>query len=279
MDLIDSEMVPVITFDKIHRQGAKSGIIPFSIQIAQGKTKYKDGWVGEETLGELQDLTVVGYKHDKTSQEERASTQLIIQHFKKMYRRCKDISQIAVVVPTRANGTGCYKLNQLIQDIVLPTRRGPGIQLGTKNQPFTVYKGDKVINLVNNYEVKPNIFNGNMGEIVEIDIENKKVVVDFYNIGLVEMKGKNLDNLDLGYAITCHKAQGSTIPYLIYCLDYSHFVMLNRQQAYTGITRAKKQAVLIIETKAFNRAVRTNHVVHKRTFLYHFLVGELEING
>lgn len=55
--------------------------------------------------------------------------------------------------------------------------------------------------------------------------------------------------------------------------------MLNRQQAYTGITRAKKQAVLIIETKAFNRAVRTNHVVHKRTFLYHFLVGELEING
>ena len=69
------------------------------------------------------------------------------------------------------------------------------------------------------------------------------------------------------------------IPYLIYCLDYSHFVMLNRQQAYTGITRAKKQAVLIIETKASNRAVRTNHVVHKRTFLYHFLVGELPISG
>jgi exodeoxyribonuclease V alpha subunit len=118
-----------------------------------------------------------------------------------------------------------------------------------------------------------------MGEVVEVDKENNKIVVDFYNIGLVEVKGKNLDNLDLGYAITCHKAQGSTIPYLIYCLDYSHFVMLNRQQAYTGITRAKKQAVLIIETKAFNRAVRTNHVVHKRTFLYHFLVGELEING
>lgn len=279
MDLIDSELVPVVTFDQIHRQGAKSGIIPFSIQIAQGKTKYKDNWVGTETLGELQDLTIVGYKHDKDSQEERASTQLIIQHFKKMYRRCKDVSQIAVVVPTRANGTGCYKLNQLIQDIVLPQRRGEGIELGTKNQPFTIYKGDKVINLVNNYEVKPNIFNGNMGEVVEVDKENNKIVVDFYNIGLVEVKGKNLDNLDLGYAITCHKAQGSTIPYLIYCLDYSHYVMLNRQQAYTGITRAKKEAVLIIETKAFNRAVRTNHVVHKRTFLYHFLVGELPISG
>ena len=53
--------------------------------------------------------------------------------------------------------------------------------------------------------------------------------------------------------------------------------MLNRQQAYTGITRAKKRGVLIMETKAFNRAVRTNHVVHKRTFLYHFMVGALSI--
>ena len=116
-----------------------------------------------------------------------------------------------------------------------------------------------------------------MGEVTAVDLENKTLTVDFYNIGTVTLKGDQLLSLDLGYAITCHKAQGSTIPYLIYCLDYSHFIMLNRQQAYTGITRAKKRGVLIMETKAFNRAVRTNHVVHKRTFLYHFMVGELSI--
>ena len=277
MDLIDSEIIPVITFDEIHRQGAKSGIIPFSIEIAKGKTRYKDNWVGQETLGELQDLTIIGYKYDKDSLEDRPSVDLIIENFKKLYKECRDISQIAVVVPTKANGTGCYKINQLIQNIVLPPRRrGDGIELGTKNQPFTIYRGDKVINLVNNYEVEPNIFNGNMGEVISIDKDNNKAVIDFYNIGEVELSGEDLKNLDLGYAITCHKSQGSTIPYLIYCLDYSHYVMLNRQQAYTGITRAKKKAIFIIETKAFNRAVRTSKISQKRNFLYHFLTGYLK---
>ena len=277
MDLIDSELIPVVTFDQIHRQGAKSGIIPFSIEIAQGKTPFKDGWTGQTTLGELQDLTIIGYKHDKDSLNDRPSVDLIIDNFKKLYKECKDISQIAIVVPTKSNGTGCYKINQLVQNIVLPPRRrGDGIELGTKNQPYTIYRGDKVINLVNNYQVEPNIFNGNMGEVISIDKENNKAVIDFYNIGEVELAGEDLKNLDLGYAITCHKSQGSTIPYLIYCLDYSHFVMLNRQQAYTGITRAKKKAIFIIETKAFNRAVRTSKISQKKNFLYHFLIGDLK---
>ena len=277
MDLIDSELIPVITFDQIHRQGAKSGIIPFSIEIAQGKTPFKDNWTGETTLGELQDLTIIGYKHDRDSLNDRPSVDLIIDNFKKLYKECRDISQIAIVVPTKSNGTGCYKINQLVQNIVLPPRRrGDGIELGTKNQPYTIYRGDKVINLVNNYQVEPNIFNGNMGEVISIDKENNRAVIDFYNIGEVELEGEDLKNLDLGYAITCHKSQGSTIPYLIYCLDYSHFVMLNRQQAYTGITRAKKKAIFIIETKAFNRAVRTSKISQKKNFLYHFLIGDLK---
>ena len=115
-----------------------------------------------------------------------------------------------------------------------------------------------------------------MGEVISIDKDNNKAVIDFYNIGEVELSGEDLKNLDLGYAITCHKSQGSTIPYLIYCLDYSHYVMLNRQQAYTGITRAKKKAIFIIETKAFNRAVRTSKISQKRNFLYHFLTGYLK---
>ena len=122
----------------------------------------------------------------------------------------------------------------------------------------------------------PNIFNGNMGEVIEVDATNKQIVVDFYNIGEVVMKGDMLNNIALGYSITCHKGQGSTIPYVIYCIDYSHFIMLNRQQLYTGITRAKKHCILIAETKALNKAIRTNHVVHKRTFLYHFLCGNLK---
>ena len=61
-DMIDSEIIPVVTFDKIHRQGAKSGIIPFSIEVANGVTHYKQSWEGEEVLGELQDLKMIGFK-------------------------------------------------------------------------------------------------------------------------------------------------------------------------------------------------------------------------
>lgn len=277
MDLIDSEIIPVITFDEIHRQGAKSGIIPFSIEIAKGKTRYKDNWVGQETLGELQDLTIIGYKYDKDSLEDRPSINLIVDNFKKIYRECKDISQISIIVPTKERGTGCYAINKIIQDIVLPPRRrGDGIELGTKNQPYTIYRGDKVINLVNNYEVEPNIFNGNMGEVISIDKDNNKAVIDFYNIGEVELSGEDLKNLDLGYAITCHKSQGSTIPYTICCIDYSHYVMLSRQLFYTLITRAKKRCVLITETKAMNRAIKNNTIRYINSFLYHFLIGSLE---
>lgn len=276
-DLIDSEIIPVITFNEIHRQGAKSGIIPFSIDIAKGKTRYKDSWEGIETLGELQDLTIVGYKHERDSFEERKSIDLIVKYFKELYKECRDISQISIIVPTKERGTGCYTINKIIQDIVLPPRRrGDGIELGTKNQPFTIYRGDKVINLVNNYGVEPNIFNGNMGEVISIDKDNNKAVIDFYNIGEVELSGEDLKNLDLGYAITCHKSQGSTIPYTICCIDYSHYVMLNRQLFYTLITRAKKRCVLITETKAMNRAVKNNVIRYINSFLYHFLIGSLE---
>ena len=69
---------------------------------------------------------------------------------------------------------------------------------------------------------------------------------------------------------------GSTLPYLIYCIDNTHYVMLNRQQVYTGITRAKKKATFIFETKALNSAIRTSKIKYVNTFLYHFLVGDLK---
>lgn len=272
LDLIDSGEVPVITFDKIHRQGAKSGIIPFSIDIAQGKCKYKDSWEGTEVLGELQDLKVIGYQSGKD--EEKPSVDLIVNEFKEMYQECKDIAQVSVVVPTKSRGTGCYPINQLLQNIVLPRRgRGKSLELGTKKEPFNVYRGDKVINRKNNYEL--NIFNGSMGEVIEVNEEQRELVIDFYNIGQVTVKGESLNSIELAYAISCHSAQGSGFPYLIYCVDYTHFSLLTRQQAYTGITRAKKRATFIFETKALNRAIRTNNVNYKRTFLYSFLTNEI----
>ena len=276
LDVIDSEIVPVVTFDKIHRQGAKSGIIPFSIDVANGNCKYKQNWQGEEVLGELQDLKMIGFTHEEGN-DTRPSIDLIMREYKEMYSECKDISQITVALPTNTRGTCTQVVNKLIQDFVQPKRRrGIGMEIGLGSNKIEVYRGDRIIVLRNNYEL--DIYNGNVGEVTKIDKDEGILTVDIYGKGSVEINGEALDFLDLGYAISTHKLQGSTIPYLIYCVDYTHYVMLCKEQIYTGITRAKKRASFIFETKALAYGIKTSKVKHKQTFLYHFLTGALEIS-
>ena len=288
MDLIDSEVVPVIVFDKVHRQGAKSAIKTESIKVAEGKQLVKTTWTGENLLGELKDLKYIGFNSSKG--QVRPTIDLVMTEFKKLYKEAKDIKDIAVILPTKASGSSCHTVNLLIQDYVLPKNKGKGIELGDEQHPFTVYVGDKIINLRNNkkaynYEnvdgsykvekvIKP-IFNGNMGEVIDI-INDETILVDFYNIGEVIIDAKQIQHIALGYAITIHKAQGSTIPYVVGAVDYTHYSMLNRQLVYTLMSRAKTKLSFIFESKALSKAISTNYVTKKRTFLYHLLVGELE---
>lgn len=288
MDLIDSEVVPTIVFDKVHRQGAKSAIKTESIKVAEGKQLTKTTWTGESLLGELKDLKYIGFNSSKG--QARPTIDLVMTEFKKLYKEAKDIKDIAVILPTKTSGSSCHTVNLLIQDYVLPRNKGKGIELGDEQHPFTVYVGDKVINLRNNkkaynYEnvdgsykvekvIKP-IFNGNMGEVIDI-INDETILVDFYNIGEVIVDAKQIQHIALGYAITIHKAQGSTIPYVVGAVDYTHYSMLNRQLVYTLMSRAKTKLSFIFESKALSKAISTNYVTKKRTFLYHLLVGELE---
>ena len=288
MDLIDSEVVPTIVFDKVHRQGAKSAIKTESIKVAEGKQLTKTTWTGESLLGELKDLKYIGFNSSKG--QARPTIDLVMTEFKKLYKEAKDIRDIAVILPTKASGSSCHTVNLLIQDYVLPRNKGKGIELGDEQHPFTVYVGDKIINLRNNkkaynYEnvdgsykvekvIKP-IFNGNMGEVIDI-INDETILVDFYNIGEVIVDAKQIQHIALGYAITIHKAQGSTIPYVVGAVDYTHYSMLNRQLIYTLMSRAKTKLSFIFESKALSKAISTNYVTKKRTFLYHLLVGELE---
>ena len=288
MDLIDSEVVPTIVFDKVHRQGAKSAIKTESIKVAEGKQLTKTTWTGESLLGELKDLKYIGFNNSKG--QARPTIDLIMTEFKKLYKEAKDIKDIVVILPTKTSGTSCHTVNLLIQDYVLPRNKGKGIELGDEQHPFTVYVGDKIINLRNNkkaynYEnvdgsykvekvIKP-IFNGNMGEVIDI-INDETILVDFYNIGEVIVDAKQIQHIALGYAITIHKAQGSTIPYVVGAVDYTHYSILNRQLIYTLMSRAKTKLSFIFESKALSKAISTNYVTKKRTFLYHLLVGELE---
>lgn len=282
LDMIDSGVVPVMTFDEVHRQGAKSAIIGESIKIAKGIQPVKFRWEGTSILGELKDLKYIGFNCKKD--EQKPTIDLIFDEYKSMYKECKDISKISVVVPTKERGSGCLPINIMIQDYVLPKEelRGIGFKVGSNESSYVIYKGDKVINLKNarpkvdgSGVVDKCIYNGNMGEVVEVGYDY--LVIDFYNIGEVTVRGSQLEQIALGYAITVHKSQGSTIPYTIFALDYTHYSMLTRQLVYTGLTRAKNKCTMIFETGALFQAIKTNKIVEKDTFLYYFLTKELEI--
>ena len=122
----------------------------------------------------------------------------------------------------------------------------------------------------NNYEKE--VFNGDIGVIREIDFEDQELAIEFDG-RLVKYDVTELDELVLAYASTIHKAQGSEYPIVVMPLLMTHYVMLQRNLIYTGITRAKKVFVLIGKKKALGYAVRNMTVSKRNTLLKQRLQG------
>lgn len=125
---------------------------------------------------------------------------------------------------------------------------------------YTFRKGDRVMQLRNDYDKE--VFNGDLGYITEVNLEDRVLKVDFDGRE-TEYDSTELDELSLAYATTIHKAQGSEYPVVVIPVMMNHFVMLQRNLIYTGITRARKVCVLIGQLKALSYAVR-NLTVQKR---------------
>ena len=114
---------------------------------------------------------------------------------------------------------------------------------------------DKVIQTENNYDKE--VFNGDIGQIVKIDPVEREVTVRFDQREVVYDFGE-LDEVSLAYAITIHKSQGSEFPAVVMPLAMQHYLLLQRNLVYTGVTRGKKLVVLIGQRKALAMAVRNN---------------------
>ena len=116
----------------------------------------------------------------------------------------------------------------------------------------------------NNYD--KGVFNGDVGYIEEVDMEERTLIASFDGIS-VEYEASELDELSLAYATTIHKSQGSEYPIVVMPVLMNHFVMLQRNLIYTGITRARKICVLIGTTKALAYAIRNMSVLKRNTKL------------
>jgi exodeoxyribonuclease V alpha subunit len=171
--------------------------------------------------------------------------------------------EVQVLSPMTRGSLGTMSLNTMIQEAANPPSAGKH-QLKVGERIFRT--GDRVIHRRNNYDL--GVFNGDIGEIVQIDNEALACTVSFFpDHRTVDYQRDDIVELDLAYAITIHKSQGSEFEIVIIPVLTQHFKMLFRNLLYTGLTRARRLAVLVGTRKAMAMAVRNQDTSRRQTML------------
>ena len=246
-DMIDSGCFPVVRLTRIFRQARTSRIIMNAHRINHGQ-------MPDLSNGRQTDFFFM----EREAPEEAASAivELVKTKLPKYYRLPP--GEIQVLTPMQRGVVGASNLNQLLQESV-----NPG-QDGLRRGGYVFRVRDKVMQIRNNYEKE--VFNGDIGTVDRVDLEDRTLTVRFDD-RLVDYDATELDELVLAYATTIHKAQGSEYPVVVMPVLMTHYVMLQRNLLYTGITRAKKGLVLVGTKKAIAHAVRTVTVTKRNTKL------------
>ena len=247
-DIIDSGEIPVVRLTRIFRQAQGSRIIMNAHRINRGEAIDMRG-------GKDADF----FFASKATNQEVVET--IVQYCKTnlpRYYHVDPLEDIQVLTPMQRGECGAVNLNQVLQEAMNPTaiflRRG-----GTQYRLH-----DKVMQIRNDYDKE--VFNGDIGTIVKVNMEDRELTVNFDDREVL-YDVTELDELSLAYAVTIHKSQGSEYPIVVMPFTMSHFVMLQRNLLYTGVTRAKKILVLVGEKKAVFYAIKNETTTGRNTML------------
>lgn len=253
-DIIDSGVFPVVRLTRIFRQARSSRIILNAHRINTGE--FPDLSNGAGT-----DFFFVPAEEPETAAQE------IVRLVKTRLPKYRQVlpSEIQVLTPMQRGAVGAANLNTLLQEALNPSETC----LRRSGYSFRLY--DKVMQIRNNYDKE--VFNGDVGTISALNLEERNLRVRFDDRE-VEYDVTELDELAQAYAVTIHKSQGSEYPIVIMPMLMTHFVMLQRNLLYTGVTRAKKLLVLVGTKKAVGYAVRNVTVTSRNTRLKERLQGE-----
>ncbi|MFV0546214.1 MAG: ATP-dependent RecD-like DNA helicase [Bacteroides sp.] len=246
-DIIDSQQIPVVRLTRIFRQAQSSRIVMSAHAINNGR--FPDTSNGKET-----DFFFI--KMEDQVQVAENIVRLVKERLPQAYYLPS--SKIQVLTPMQRGHVGASSLNLALQEALNP------IKTGLNRGGYSFRKGDRVMQVRNNYEKE--VFNGDLGYVEEVDLEERTLMARFDD-KLVEYEVSELDELVLAYATTIHKSQGSEYPIVVMPVLMSHYVMLQRNLIYTGITRAKKICVLIGSSKALGFAIRNLSVLKRNTKL------------
>jgi exodeoxyribonuclease V alpha subunit len=198
----------------------------------------------------------------------------VVEMTKQLYiniiKKYKQTDDIQILIPMRIGELGTIRINEIIQEAVNPFSPHKG-QITIKDSVFR--QGDKVIHTINNYEIE--VFNGDIGKVIEISGgEKMEMTVKFSDSREIIYAKSDIFELDLAYAISIHKSQGSEFDCVILPLMKAHYRMLYKQLIYTGLTRAKKFAVFVGERDALKIAVGNSNANTRQTSLRHMLMDE-----
>jgi exodeoxyribonuclease V alpha subunit len=251
-DLIASRAIPCVRLTEIFRQAADSRIITSAHAINRGQVpdlkphKESDFFFLEALTPEAVTETIVGLVRDRLPARYGFDP----------------VTDIQVLTPMNRNALGTHTLNHVIQSALNPPNEVK-YELDRFGTTFRV--GDKVIQTSNNYD--KNVFNGDLGILIRIETDPLRVEVRFEGERVINYEPGELDELQLAYALTIHKSQGSEFPCVIMPVSTQHFVMLERSLLYTGVTRARKLVVLVGDPKAVRIAVSKQETRKRHTGL------------
>ena len=251
-DLIHSERIPTTRLTDIFRQAASSQIITNAHRVNDSKMP-----IAQQNPNSDFFIRYCNSTDLMIEQITSLISQRIPNHFK-----LDPIKDIQCLTPMHRGPLGTHSLNQLLQKTLNPQSH----YIQKFGHQFAV--GDKVIQLKNNYDKE--VFNGDIGFIQSICTENQSLVIDFEDCS-VTYDFDDLDEIQLAYATSIHKSQGSEYPVVVMPVTLAHFMLLDKNLIYTGMTRGKQLVILVAEKKALAIAVNQNRSHERGTLLKHRL--------
>lgn len=268
-DLISCGLLPVVQLKEIFRQSLKSNIVRNAHAIVNGEmieTDYKEG-----------DFYLLNRNFPLDA--VRTVRELYIKRLPEAYG-LDPSSQIQVLCPSKKGDTGTFNMNRVLQEAVNP----PDKDKKEYNNGYRVFRvGDKVMQTRNNYNIHwespteegDGVYNGDIGFIELIDIQKDAVVVDFSGKRAVYSK-EQLTELELAYAVTVHKSQGSEFDAVIMPVISVNSRLCYRNLLYTAVTRAKKLIVLVGTEGCVNNMINNCKTQLRYSALKHFLLDNIE---
>ncbi len=267
-DIIESGKIPVVKLTKVFRQKEQSQIIINAHRINQGLFPQIDNhgdfvFMQRQDPGEIAALII------------ELVAQRLPNYIKKRFGLENAFDTIQVLTPMRKSETGVDNLNKLLQNRLNPEGNKNEIRLGYR----LFRENDKVMQIRNNYQ--KDIYNGDIGKITQIEPEEKTMEVLFNDENgdhYLKYEEDELDELTLAYATSVHKSQGSEYPVVVMPITTQHYMLLQRNLLYTGVTRAKKLVVLVGTKKALYICLKNNKTAKRYSFLEKRLQEQVNAN-